>query len=436
MITSKILIFKNIFSLERTNLATLDIIIILITAFIILAIVTFVLASIIRRILRARRFRELDKLRRYYQEKLKDIIYPGKIEDEAINQLSFPPGSLKFQAMEDVLFKLMEQKKYEPEIKELFKRLGYVDYYEKKLRKRNRLIKAGALDKLGRMKSTASIEKIAGELRSNDPEIINVAIKALANIGTSESLKIILDHLPLIYEKWLITRKAAENAILKYGQRIVPFLLDYLTRTDNPKIIAIVLDILSHLESEKAWPIALNYLSHENPEVRVKALKLLETAADRLNLAEIEKITSLLSDPAWFVRLHALRVLQKIKGNKVQYALASSLFDNHWQVRDEAARALARLGSSSLDVFLEALRYDDRYVQETICEEIEKTGFVNQLLENLRAENGEKYKKSKEILAKMHALNFSTPLLDYLKDGSNEKIKEEIKAILENRPLR
>ena len=329
----------------------------------------------------------------------------------------------------------MEQKKYEPEIKELFKRLGYIDYYEKKLRKRNPLIKAEALDKLGRMKSTASIEKIAGELRSTDPEIINVAMRALANIGTPQSLEIILDHLPLIYEKWLITRKAAENAILKYGEKAVPILLDYLTRADNPKIIAIVLDILSHLESEKAWSIAFNYLSHDDPEIRAKALKLLETAADSFVLSKIEKITSLLTDPVWFVRLHALRVLQKIKANKVQYALASSLFDSHWQVRDEAARALTRLGSSSLDIFLEALRYNDRYVQETICEEIEKTGFVNLLLENLRAENGEKY-KSKEILARMYALNFSTPLLEYLKHGSDEKIKEEIRFILENRSLK
>jgi len=74
MIEPKILIFKIILPLKRTNLATLDIILISISAFIILAIVAFVLASIIRRILRARRFRELDKLRRYYQEKLKDII--------------------------------------------------------------------------------------------------------------------------------------------------------------------------------------------------------------------------------------------------------------------------------------------------------------------------------------------------------------------------
>jgi len=432
MTKSKISVFEHIFSWGRKNLATPDIIIILISALIILAIVAFILASIIRRIIRAGRFRELDKLRKTYQEKLKDIIYSGRIEDDTVSELRSPPGSLKFQAMEDVLFKLMEQKKYEPEIKELFRKLGYVDYYEKKLKKRNRLTKATALDKLGRMKSSASIEKIARELRSHDPEIINVAIRALANIGTLESLKTILDHLPSIYEKWLITRKATENAILKYGQEAAPFLLDYLSRIDHPQIIAIVLDILSHLKNEKAWTIALNYLAHENPEVRVKSLKLLEAFADRLDLSEMEKIISLLRDPVWFVRLYALKVLQQIKGNKVQYALASSLFDSHWQVRDEAARALARLGSSALDIFLEALRYDDRYVQETICEEIEKTGFVNQLLENLRAENGEKYKKSKEILDRMHALNFSSPLLEYLKDGSDEKIKEEIRSILEN----
>lgn len=432
MIKAKPIFYLSSFLINRRNITSLEIILILISVFIILAIVAFIMASIIRRLVRAKNFRQLDKLKRIYEQKLKNHIYSGKIENEAIKEFSSDPGSIKFQAIEDILIKLMNLKKYEPEIKELFTRLGYVNYYEKKLKSRNSLTRALAIDKLGKMKSISSIDKIADQLKSRNPEIITVAIRALANIGTPESLKTILNHLPLIYEKWLITRKAIENSILKYDQEAVPFLIDYLKNTDNPKIIAIILDILSHLPTESVLPIALNYLHHENNEVRAKALKLLETSADKLEMSQIEKIISLLKDPIWFVRLHALRALKKIKGNKVHYALATSLFDSHWQVRNEAATALARLGDAALDIFLQALHYEDRYAKETICEEIEKTGLVRQLIENLASENGNKYKKSKEILTIMHSLNFSTPLLEYMKSGEKEKVKEEINKILEN----
>ncbi len=425
-------LYLSLFLINRKNIFSLEKILILISAFIILAIASFITISIIRRLVRAKRFKKLDRLKRIYGEKLKDLIYSGYLENGALQKFYSPPGSLKFQAIEDILIKLMNQKKYEPEIKELFTRLGYVDYYEKKLECRNALTKALAIDKLGKMKSSSSIDKIAQQLRSWNPEIITVAIRSLANIGTPESLQTILNFLPLIYEKWLITRKAIENAILKYNQEAIPFLIDYLKHTDNPKIIAIILDILSHLQSESALPIAFNYLSHENSEVRAKALKLIEASADKLELNQIEKIISLLQDSIWFVRLYALRVLKKIRGNKVHYALATSLFDSHWRVRNEAATALAKLGDTSLDIFLQALHYEDRYVQEIICEEIEKTGLVGQLIENLACPNGEKYKKSKEILTIMHSLNFSTPLFKYLTSGENEKIKEEINKIMGN----
>lgn len=407
-------------------------ILILISAFIVLAIVAFIAISIIRRLVRAKRFRKLDRLKRIYEEKLKNLIYPGQIEGEALKEFYSPPGSLKFQAIEDILIKLISQKKYETEIKELFIRLGYVDYYEKKLKSRNSLTRALAIDMLGKMKSSSSIDKITSQLRSPNPEIITVAIRSLANLSTPESLKTILNHLPSIYEKWLITRKAIENSILRYDQEAVPILVDYLKNTDNPKVIAIILDILSHLPRESVLSTALNYLDHENNEVRAKALKLLETDADKLDSSQIEKVISLLKDSAWFVRLYALRLLKKIKGNKVHYALATSLFDSHWQVRKEAATALAGRGDVSLDIFLQTLHYKDRYAQETICEEIEKTGLVGRLIENLASENEEKYKKSKEILTIMHSLNFSTPLHEYLKSGESEKIKEEINKILGN----
>ncbi|MCX7974895.1 MAG: HEAT repeat domain-containing protein [Candidatus Aminicenantes bacterium] len=410
-----------------------DLLLISISAFLAVAIIGFILATILRRFVRARKFKTLDRLRSIYREKLKDVIYSGNFQPEVIKPFLSVPNSLKFQAIEEVLFVLLENKKYEEEIKEMFNKLGYINYYKKQAKNKNKIIKATAIDKLGKMKVATSVEIIASQLKNQDPEIITVSLRALANIGTLESLVAILNNLPLIYEKWLVTRKAIENSILKYGHKAIPILIDFLKGLKNPKIIAIILDILSHLQDESTWPVALSFLSHDEAEVRAKALKLIERMTDKIEDKVVTKIFPLLRDPVWFVRLHAVRALSKVRNNKIHYALASSLFDHHWRVRKEAAIALANLDRGSLDIFLQALKYDDRYVKETICEEIERTNLVNRLIENLGQKNGELYNKSKEILIIMHSLNFSTPLKEYLKSGPNDKIKEEIRQILESK---
>lgn len=424
------LIEANLFSFKRNGIISLEVLLISLSALIVLAIMAFTFASIIRRLVRSKRFKTLDRLRKIYREKLKDVIFSGRFQPEVLQPFRVSPKSLDFQAVEDVLFELMKNKKYEEEIKEIFNQLGYISYYENRISHRNKMIKLIAIDKLGKMKSQGSVKAIGDQLKNRDPEIITVAIRALANMGTPESLKIILNSLPSIYENWFITRKALENSLLKYGQQAIPFLLEYLEKIHNPKIIAIILDILSHFSDESAWLKAFAYLTHDNPEVKAKALKVISGLPEKIGLEEIAKIVPLLQDPAWFVRLHAVRVLGKVKNNKIQYALGSCLFDNHWRVRNEAANVLANLNRESLDIFLQALKYEDRYVRETICEEMEKTHLVYRLIENLGQAEGEDYQKSKEILSIMHLTKFSTPLYEYLRVGQNEKIKDEIRNIL------
>ncbi|MEW6068718.1 MAG: HEAT repeat domain-containing protein [Nitrospirota bacterium] len=390
---------------------------------------TTLMATSLRRIVQSKKYKKLDRQRRFYRDKLRSALDKGKVSQN-MNEFISSPRSIKFQAIEDVLFDLIEERKSTGDIKKLFKRFGYITHYEKKLESRDIITRASAIDKLGRMSSESSADKLINMLKSENPEIISVTVRALGNIGYLKGLRSILEILPSIYEKWLITRRTLGTSILKFGQPAVPMLLDYLKKTTNTKIIAIILDVLSHLYDKNSLPFALCYLEHEDAEVRAKALKVIETTANGTEDSTKAKIIPLLDDPVWFVRLQAVKAIGSVRYKKAVDTLGALLFDENWQVRNAAATSLTKFEANSIDIFLRALKQKDVYAKQSICEELEKTNFISRLIENLNSDSKEIYEKSKEILKIMHSLNFSTPLFEYLKRVENGKIKDEINFIL------
>ncbi len=402
-------------------------VIILIVSLIVFLILLFFLIAVFRRIRGARRYRELDRIRAYYLPILQESFKKGDILS-IINDLISEPGSIKFKAIEELLFKLKER--FPEPAKELLIRLGYVSFYENMLSDKNRINKATAIDRLGIIGLETSADRLSQMLRSDDREIISVTVRALSNIGTLEALALILDHLPGLFERWLITRKAVETALLKFGDKGTPLLIQYGKTISNPKIIAIILDTLSHLNNNQAIGLAMDNINHPDPEVRTKSLKIIERFSDLLNGKDLEKILSLSKDPAWFVRLHVAKILGKVNSKKdvIDY-LGKLIMDENWQVRNAAASALSKKTEAGLDLILKILKGKDHYAIESLCEEIEKTELCRVLIYNLLSPDGEVYKKSREILKIMNNLGFSTPIMEYLQTG-DEAIAMELKLLL------
>jgi hypothetical protein len=139
----------------------------------------------------------------------------------------------------------------------------------------------------------------------------------------------------------------------------------------------------------------------------------------------------LLDDPVWFVRLQAAKTIGKVKCENFIDMLKKLALDERWQVRDAATLALVELGDESLDAFLELLETPDRYAKESISEEIQRTGFVLNLIEYLGGFNLEKKAKAERILSSMHSVGFSTPLRELLETGkSHPDITAGLKKIL------
>jgi len=410
-----------------------DLMLILITtaiAALVLLIMALLLASIVRRVLNDRMYGKLDALRHEYGRRLSQAL---ELEGIAVQKEAFlaKPGSLAWQAVEDVLFAVVSEGKFADKGRTLFQKLGYMAFSEEQLAGRNVLARASAIDKLGRMRCTASTPKLIPLLEEGDPEILSVTVRALSRIGTKEALAAIIGRLPDILGRSLVTRKAMETALLNFGEIAIPYLIGHHWERADPWITSCILETLSHLAPDaRSVSLAIEHLQSPNAEVRSKALKVLGRADANIPRRLDELVLPLLEDPIWFVRLQAAKSAGALVLKATARPLGKLLFDKNWHVRRQAALALTGFGHTAIDIFLEALSASDGYAKESICEEIEKAGFSDRLIANLGGVDGPLRTKSRDILKIMQGLHFSTPLIAYLEKGDDERIKQEIRCFL------
>jgi HEAT repeat protein len=406
------------------------IIIVVVSAALLLSITVLFFASIVRRVHHKEKYRRLDRLRTFFERKLIADLSAGHA-DLVTEEYRTHPGSLEWQALEDVLFLLIDEERYRGAVKRLFLSLGYVAYYEDGLASRNRIVKESAIDKLGRMENESSALKLFPLLDDTDPGILSVTVRALSKIGSREALRRVVGKLPRLLGQSLVAGKAIETALLNFDAAAVPVLIEQLGDHREALVVSTVLEILSRFPPEsRAVFLAIEHLKDADPEVRSRAMKVVGRAERNLPQHLPSLIIPLLSDPVWFVRLQAIKAARALGCEQAAGPLGKLLFDENWQVRSGAALALTGLGDCAVDVFLDALTLYAAGTKEDVCVEIEKAGFTRRLIENLASRDVTVRMKSREILSLMIAHGFSAPLVEYLKNGEDEQSRQVIREIL------
>jgi FOG: HEAT repeat len=410
--------------------ADLEQILLAFIAFFLLVILTVLGATIYRRATALRRYRILDRNRERYGERFRELLDEGKSFDE-FSAFALPSRSAEWYAVEDVLSGLLADPRYESAGVALFDKLGYRSYYERKLGNRNVIARSSAVEKLGRMRCEASTGKLVPLLDEQNAEIVPVTVRALSKIGTREALVAVLERLPELYSRSLVSKKSIECSLRNFGPAAVPDLVRYGERYGDPVSRASVLEVLGILGAPEALPFAFRNLDHGDSEIRAKALKVIGAAGGGLPLGEKERVLALLGDPVWFVRLQAAKALGTLGHDKAVPLLAKRLVDDNWQVRNAAATAVVLTSDNPIEIFLDTLEATDRYAKESVCEEIQKTGFVYRLIDNLDSPGREGYEKSREVLKIMASLGYGTPLREYLKSGADDRIRKELTLIVQ-----
>ncbi|MGD2080975.1 MAG: HEAT repeat domain-containing protein [Nitrospirota bacterium] len=386
--------------------------------------------TVLRRVIHGMRYARLDAKRHLFHSTITRLIDSGQVFDKLGDLRRHARYEVDRLAMEDVLFRLEADGRYRDAARRLFAELGFVSHYERALRDGSTITRASAIDKLGRMSSTGSTEKLVPMLEADKPEIIGVTIRALSKLGSRGAIRGILERLPRLLEKSLVTEKALAAFLVNFGPKVVGDLIDYLEATESPGTKALLLEVLSQIRSEEAVPVALRHLGDENTEVVVKAMKVIETTAPAVDGFDWDRIAACLSNPSWVVKMHTARALGNKGYEKAIDDLAMLLLDESWHVRNAAAVALAKMGNASLDALLSALSLNDPYVKGSVCEEIQRTGYDGALIDNLRSGDGEVYAKSRDILEMMCIMGFRAPFENYLEQGAEPGVKKQVRDIL------
>ena len=88
------------------------------------------------------------------------------------------------------------------------------------------------------------------------------------------------------------------------------------------------------------------------------------------------------------------------------------------------------MGEGAIDAFWTLLKSNDRYAKESVCEEMQKTYFVDLLLELLVNGREANAVKAREMLTVMAACNFLSPLKEFVATTKDPLRADEIKLII------
>jgi HEAT repeat protein len=260
------------------------------------------------------------------------------------------------------------------------------------------LLRAKAAENLGVIRHQPSWPLLAKALTDPHADVQSVAARSLAAIGDTESFPALLErlHVILLGKASQISLRSIKSALvsfpLKEAQRLMPSL-----QHEHPRIRFLAVDIIREmveregaldedfvLDSSIFGPdlgeVFLTYSCFDdNPDVRARSAPIISFLAD---VRATPVLLTLLDDPQWFVRLHAVRSLAKRKYLSQAEALARRLTDSHWLVREAASQTLLVFGRAGVDHLSDhMLQTQDRYSREQIADQMQRAGLIPTLLQ-------------------------------------------------------
>lgn len=389
----------------------------LVAAIAAIALTSFILllASVSRRLYNAHKYHVLDGLREDYLPLLREMAKANRCTGEDLSRLKAQPQSARWTAIEDDLFLLLHEGMAESFILRLFGQLEYVRFYREMLDRRSPITQAAGISKLGMIRDSQSAGRLLEMLEKEDPEIIVASVRAFCEIGEVTLFPRFFAMLSVLLDKKLVTMKIIETSLAMTGQEAIPALLQCGRVSKDPRIVSSILKVLGDASADNTvYNFALSHLGHGDPEVRAKALKVIANQENAHGTCSLETWPQLLKDPVWFVRLQAVRAIGKQRCKEFIEDISSLVVDEKWQVRNAAAEALTGLGEDAIDIFLRILKSSDNYAKESICEVMQKTGFVENLLSMLDKGRRTYASSMYEIFTIMASLGFTSQLRDYL----------------------
>lgn len=357
--------------------------------------VALIIYALGRRTRHEQDFRALDESRRRLRA-IFAVLREGKLDyDAARTQASALLRPSLGLGMEQLLIEHLKLPADAAVAKRLANDLGYIARWQLGLRLEPS-VRAKNAENLGLAKDRESWELLVRSLNDADADVRRTALRALAAIGDPDSFPAVIQYVQeataplegLFSERDLLA--ALSCFPFQDCRRLLPLLCD-----DNSKLRRLALETLTQMttasqdglcwleDAEQGSVIAGLILSplagDGDPEIRARAARLLARVKDgRATL----KLRGLLNDPAWFVRLHAVRSLAGRQALDDLAQIAAHLSDAHWRVREAAAQALLHQGTHGTGQLVSFfLSTRDAYAREQIAEVLVTSGELTRMLD-------------------------------------------------------
>lgn len=220
-------------------------------------------------------------------------------------------------------------------------------------------------------KDKAAIPALLDALKGEYFTVRARAALALSSIGDA---RVMPDLLLLLKDKENEVRSAACVAIARFCD---PDTFDDITNIllDDPKIE--VKQAAARALGDTTHPAATPFLMEALRDSswwfeREQAASDLLTAIEKMGDSAVNPLIEALGDKESTVRKYAAIVLGRMGDSRAIEELGMTLYDLHNEVGKAAAEALARFGSPTVDIFIEALSHPEIAIRENVTHALAK----------------------------------------------------------------
>ena len=392
--------------------------------FVVIIVVFF--AVLMRRFYKDRHFKALDREREIFAPYVEALISSSSSVD--LSLFNNKQNSIKWLAAEDLLLKSTDGAD-DTKIRRLlecFDELGITEVYLKDLKSDNKYRASLCAERLGRLKCARSVPGLIDSLKSDNTDLKNMAVNALGIIGDGSAISALMERfMEVIDEKEDISGRIIKNALISFGTDAIPHLMRELGNS-LWRVRSRVLDVLCEIESPDLKEVFISALTDLEPDVRAKGAKGLGVIKEADGT--LGPLTKLYDDEVWIVRYQCVRALGYIGDKSSIELFKRAIADSNWQVRSAAAQALGGYGVSAIKELTDVmLKSDDRFACEQVAEELQRSGLIFDIIENLRKPSGSEL--SEDMLFDIARNGVLSPLIDAMDDPDPE-IRRNVAGLL------
>lgn len=340
--------------------------------------------------------RRLEKRKGLYRDLVSDLANREEaLLHPTIHQIS---NLYDLDALEAVLEEQARGASGQPRwLLDVYDELGLVDKYINRLRSarkwRDRAFAAELLGRVGGAKAVPALLETVVAARSEDSDVREVALRALARIGDPRAVDPLIQALETA-DPWLAPRIA--DILSRHGEAAVDPLIAVLNAGDHLLARSWAANVLGEVGAQRAYPSLVRLLDDPEDEVRSKAAAALGRLGDSRAVPHL--LDHLLTDPTSFVRVRIAASLGNFGGPQVIDRLVRALGDPAWWVRVRSVEALEQIGSVAEGPLLIALDDADPEIRARAAVALERLGVPDNLVRMI--ESGERVSEAYQTLTK------------------------------------